>query len=70
MPIKPVQLHTPNRAFKLYAASKGIALWRVAEELGKHASNFCTELRKELDDAKYQRYIEIVDRLHAYDLKQ
>lgn len=52
-----------NKDVKKYAKSKGVRLWRVAEELGTSDSGFSRMLRHEFSEERKQEIMEIIDQL-------
>lgn len=52
-----------NQDIKNYAKSKGVRLWRVAEELGTSDSGFSRMLRHEFSEERKQEIMEIIDQL-------
>lgn len=52
-----------NKELKKYASSKGVRLWRVAEELGTSDSGFSRMLRHEFPEERKQEIIRIIDEL-------
>lgn len=46
-----------NKELKKYASSKGVRLWRVAEELGTSDSGFSRMLRHEFSEERKQEII-------------
>ena len=54
---------TKNNDLKLYAASKGVRLWQVAEKFGIMDATLSRKLRKEFsqeDAAKFKAYVDEV----------
>lgn len=50
-----------NKELKLYAASKGVRLWQVAEKFGVTDAYFSRKLRKEFskeDAKKFKLYVD------------
>ena len=52
-----------NRELKLYAASKGVRLWQVAEKFGIADSNFSRFLRKPLSEENAKKFKSYVDEI-------
>ena len=52
-----------NLAIRAEAVSRGVRLWRVAEELGIADASLSRKLRKELPQAEKERIISIIHRL-------
>lgn len=52
-----------NREIKDYIKSKGIPMWRVAEQLGIADSSFSRMLRYEISEGKKAEIYKIVDKL-------
>ncbi len=56
-----------NSFIKEYAKLNGIYLWRVAEAMGMHDSNFSKLLRYPLPKKKEDEICRIIDELAALD---
>ena len=52
-----------NQDLRLYARSKGVRLYEVAEALGISEPTMTRWLRKELDDSKRAEMIAVIDRV-------
>lgn len=52
-----------NEKIKLYAKSKKVPLWKVAEQYGMHDSNFSRMLRYPLSNEVEDKIIAIIDEL-------
>ncbi len=54
-----------NRELKLYAASKGVRLWQVAEKFGITDAAFSRKLRKEFSQEDARRFKVYVDEISS-----
>ena len=52
-----------NKDLRLYARTKGVHLWRIANELGVNDGNFSRKLRFELPEDKKVEIRKIIDKL-------
>lgn len=52
-----------NRELKLYAASKGVRLWQVAEKFGITDAAFSRKLRKEFSKEGAEQFKKYVDEI-------
>jgi hypothetical protein len=52
-----------NRELKLYAASKGVRLWQVAEKFGITDAAFSRKLRKEFSKEDAEQFKVYVDEI-------
>ena len=52
-----------NRELKLYAASKGVRLWEVAEKFGITDAAFSRKLRKEFSEEDAEKFRLFVDEI-------
>lgn len=52
-----------NRELKLYAASKGVRLWQVAEKFGITDAAFSRKLRKEFSTEDAEQFKKYVDEI-------
>lgn len=54
-----------NKDIRLYAQTKGVRLWQIANELGINDGNFSRKLRFELSEDKKAEIRSIIDELAA-----
>ncbi|MCR5835508.1 MAG: hypothetical protein K6G88_03250 [Lachnospiraceae bacterium] len=54
-----------NRELKLYAASKGVRLWQVAEKFGITDAAFSRKLRKEFSREDAEQFKKYVDEISS-----
>lgn len=52
-----------NIELRTYALNHGVKLWEIAEKLGVSESTFSKRLRKEFDEEKKEKIMEIIDEL-------
>lgn len=52
-----------NRELKLYAASKGVRLWQIAEKFGVSDAAFSRKLRKEFTREDAEQFKAFVDEI-------
>lgn len=52
-----------NKDIRLYAQTKGVRLWQIANELGINDGNFSRKLRFELSEDKKAEIRSIIDEL-------
>lgn len=54
-----------NKDIRDYARIKDVKLWKIAEKLNMHDSNFSRLLRQELTEDKKEEIQKIIDELSA-----
>jgi len=52
-----------NTEIRMRAATNGVRLWQIADELGIADGNFSRKLRHELPDSKKAKILKIIDQL-------
>lgn len=57
--------NTKNMELKLYAASKGVRMWQVAEKFGVIDVTMSRWMRKEFDSEKAEKFKRFVDEIAA-----
>ena len=50
-----------NQDIRLYAMSKNVKLWMIAERMGKSENTLYRLLRKQLSDSQKQKLIDMID---------
>lgn len=54
---------TVNKELKLYAASKGVRLWQIAQKFGIAEMTLTRWMRKEMEKEKAEKFRKFVDEI-------